>query len=276
MNQNVLRPPTKWHRVNRSNKCPVCEKPDWCTYSEEANLVCCMRVMSSKPSNNGGYIHPLNGERTKFVKRNDPPPPPQIDAAKLMEEFSTGTIASEVDSFAHSIGVTPESLRLIGCQRARQYRAWAFPMHGSRGEIIGIRLRRDDGSKFAVTGSRSGIFMARKEQSQTAFIVEGASDLAALISMGLYGFGRPQCCGCIAIITSNLARLRIRRVVLIADSDTPGLNGAASLVSELNIPSLVFVPPAKDLREAYRLGLTAELLLTLVGSQTWNIPEKNA
>ena len=115
--------------------------------------------------------------------------------------------------------------------------------------------------------------MTQQDPSHTSYIVEGASDLAALVSMGLYGFGRPSCACCIATITATRSRLNIRRVVIIADTDDAGLKGAASLVNELDIPSVIFVPPAKDLREAYRMGLTAGLLELLVQSQIWNVPK---
>lgn len=264
----------KWLRVNRQNPCVVCGRFDWDTFCPELNLACCMRVVSERPSKNGGYLHPFNGEfKQEYVKREEPRRP-EIDAAGLMEEFARDTDPAALSAFAKYLGVNVESLRLVGCQRAVRRRAWAFPMFNGGGKMIGIRLRYADNSKDCVYGSRNGIFMLNKEPTATAYIVEGASDLAALDTIGLYGIGRPQCLGCISIITAALARLRIRRVVIITDSDNVGLEGTVKLVKELDIPSLIFIPPTKDLREAVRLGLTAPLLESQVHSQPWTIPNR--
>lgn len=265
----------KWLRVNRQNRCPICDHFDWCVYSPELKLAICMRITSERPakSESGGYLHPLNGEhRPKYVKREETPKV-EIDATKLMAEFAQDTVASHLESFSESLGVSSAAIRSIGCQRAKRYSSWAFPMFDAAGEIIGIRLRRDDGTKFAVTGSRQGLFMSDKSPSKTAYIVEGASDLSALISMGLWGIGRPSCLGCISTITATLSRLNVRRVVIIADNDDPGINGSAALVKELDIPSVVFIPPAKDLRQAFSFGLTVPVLESLVNSQVWVNPK---
>lgn len=235
-----------------------------------------MRVMSSKPCKNGGYFHPFDGQHKKLERRNEPPPPPQIDAAKLMAEFSEDTDANDLACFAKSLGLTSESIQMVGCQRAVRYQSWAFPMYRGSGEVVGIRLRRDDGSKFAVTGSRQGIFMMNKPASDTAYIVEGASDLAALAMLSLFGIGRPSCCGCISTITANLSRLGVKRAVIITDSDPPGLAGANKLSEELDIPNVIYIPPTKDLREAVRLGFTSTLLESTVQSQVWAVPKSRS
>ena len=51
----------KWLRVNRRNRCPVCDKPDWCLISEDGKAVICARIESDKPAGNrgAGWIHTL-------------------------------------------------------------------------------------------------------------------------------------------------------------------------------------------------------------------------
>jgi len=46
-------------RVTRRNPCPVCEKPDWCSVSEDGALAICMRVErdSLRRTKNGGFVH---------------------------------------------------------------------------------------------------------------------------------------------------------------------------------------------------------------------------
>lgn len=47
-------------RVSKNNPCPICGKPDWCAYN--SIVAVCMRIQSDKPSQNGGWVHKLNGE----------------------------------------------------------------------------------------------------------------------------------------------------------------------------------------------------------------------
>lgn len=48
-------------RVNRKNPCPICNKPDWCSVSENGSLAFCCRISlgSFKEASNGAYIHSL-------------------------------------------------------------------------------------------------------------------------------------------------------------------------------------------------------------------------
>lgn len=54
--------------VTRRSPCPVCEKPDWCSLSEDESLVICMRVAdgAAKSSKNGGYVHILRRSEPVF------------------------------------------------------------------------------------------------------------------------------------------------------------------------------------------------------------------
>ncbi|MDE2103842.1 MAG: hypothetical protein KGL39_41780 [Patescibacteria group bacterium] len=265
-----------WQRVTKRTPCPQCKHEDWCSFCPDLNLVLCMRVESQRPSKNamGGWIHSLDADAKKFIPRHVDTEQPTIDASKVMQEFSFDTIESELSKFAESLGVTSQSLKMLGCQRAKKHHAWAFPMKDGSGRTVGIRLRGDDGSKFAIRGSRQGIFLPNCHTDKTAYIVEGVSDTAALISIGLFGFGRPQCCGSIAVITATVSRLRIQEVIIIADNDEPGIKGAKQLSSELDIPSCILLPPCKDLRQMLSWGATADLIHSLVSNLVWNLPQR--
>ena len=144
----------KWYRVTRKRRCAVCDHPDWCTYTE--NAACCMRVESDIPARNGGWVHHFNSPLPVYR------PPlrvvePQVDCAGLWKRWQSSTDFHVVDGLAESLGVTFESLQSVGC--AWNGSAFAFPMKNAQQEIIGIRLRGIDGSKFAVRGSKSGLFI---------------------------------------------------------------------------------------------------------------------
>ena len=95
----------KWLRVNRQNPCVVCGKFDRDTYCPALKLACCMRVVSNRPSRNGGFLHQLDGIHNPILCRQEPTPGPTIDARKLMAEFARDTRLDALHVFAVSLGV---------------------------------------------------------------------------------------------------------------------------------------------------------------------------
>lgn len=273
-----------WIRVTRKNPCPVCQHPDWCCIGERyAN---CMRVVSAKPCANGGYLHPLNGHAVA-IPRHEPPPRPTIDAPGLMQRWFAQTARAQYDALAETLGVTASALLALKCAWAPTYGAWAFPMRSGAGEVTGIRLRWNNGQKRAITGGRDGIFLPAIEPRQEAVVVEGPTDCAALLTIGKFGIGRPNCNSGIAALAATISRLNIRRAIIIADNDddkirpngdrwNPGLDGAKRLAEEIGVPCCLLVLPTKDAREFVRTGGTAELLDSLTHSLVWHQPKNRS
>lgn len=260
----------KWLRVSKASPCPICKKPNWCCIGER--YINCMRVFSDKICENGGYLHPVGS--------SPPPRPPQpeairptIDAEKLWSEWSEATPRTWIEEFACKLGVTVDSLVAVGCVWADPHRAWAFPMRDGYGEIIGIRLRDDFGHKWAVTGSRQGIFIPSVNRQDTAYICEGPTDTAAALTMGLFALGRPSCNGCVIQTVTALRHKKVSRAVIFSDNDGPGLQGSKFLSNELPIPSCILIPPAKDAREALKFGMTRQLVESLISSLVWHVPK---
>lgn len=279
---------TKWLRCNRANPCRICEKSDWCGYSDDGAAIC-MRVESATSAKNGGWLHVERGTRPRAtqprrasasVARTSAAPPaaPAIDAAALMDGFSADTTNEMLCGLAHALGVECGALKLLGAAWAGPHRAWAFPMCNGVGKVIGIRLRADDGRKWAVTGSRQGIFvpaielLPRSFDFKTAFICEGVSDTAAALSMGLFSFGRPSCTGGTEQIVDFMKLCGTRRAVIVADNDSPGQRGAVKLADEIGTPSCIYTPPCKDMREFYQFGGTAELIREALKDIVWRVP----
>jgi hypothetical protein len=242
----------KWTRVTRSVPCAICLKTDWCAFSEIGSY--CMRVESPHPVKSGGWLH--LEKKPQFV----PPPQkqqpviPEINAAKLISEWAKETPAQWLESFAASLGVSAHSLAALNAAYAKQHRAWAFPMSNGHGQAVGIRLRSNDGRKWAVRGSKQGIFIPNIEPQRRLFVCEGPTDTAAALSMGLFAVGRPSCQGGNHDVLTLCVEKGIREVVIVSDNDEPGLNGARKLASELPTKTITYTPPAKDLREFYRSG----------------------
>jgi hypothetical protein len=229
-----------------------------------------MRVRSDRPAKSGGWMH-TQGERP--LGRLTPPKPlsnpaPTINATKLMREWLAATSAAELEVFAASLGLSPSSLVAVGAAWAAAHAAWAFPMCDGYGEVVGIRLRNERG-KFAVRGSRQGIFLAGVPPQKTLFVCEGPTDTAAAVDLGLFAVGRPNCCCGGAESKVYARRHTVSRVVMISDNDKPGLDGACKVGGELKLPFAVYVPPAKDLREFVRLGGTRAMIENTLKGLIW-------
>ncbi len=262
-------------RVSKDQPCPICHKADWCRAFADG-WVECMRVESDTPAKSGGWMHRIGveGRESRGEGRWQTPPsppkwqPPPINAAKLMREWSAATPADAVAEFAAALGVSPPALVAVGAAWAAPYAAWAFPMCDGYGNVVGIRLRNERG-KFAVRGSRQGIFLASVPAQQTLFVCEGPTDTAAAVALGLFAVGRPNCCCGGPEIKVFARRQGCRRVVVIADNDRPGLDGARKVGGELKLPFAVYVPPAKDVREFVRLGGTRAMVENTLKGLIW-------
>ena len=185
-----------------------------------------------------------------------------------MREWLGATSPAELNEFAASLGVSATSLTAVGAAWASSHSAWAFPMCDGYGNVVGIRLRNERG-KFAVRGSRQGIFLANVAAQKTLFVCEGPTDTAAAVELGLFAVGRPNCC-CGGLEIRMFARCHdCHRVVVISDNDKPVLDGARKVGSELKLPFAVYVPPAKDVREFVRLGGTRAMIENTLKGIVW-------
>jgi hypothetical protein len=228
-----------------------------------------MRVQSDKPAKSGGWMHRLGDAPRRYVP---PPPkwqPPTINATKLMREWTAATTPTALAEFAAALGVSTPSLVAVGTAWAAPHSAWAFPMCDGYGNVVGIRLRNERG-KFAVRGSRQGIFLATVPAQRTLFVCEGPTDTAAAVGLGLFAVGRPNCCCGGPEIKVFARRMACSRVVVISDNDKPGLDGARKVGGELKLPFAIYVPPAKDVREFVRLGGTRAMIENTLHNTIWN------
>lgn len=253
----------EWRRVTRKTPCPICHKPDWCTVAGVINRVCCMRIESPHPSKNamGGWLHPLDTD----VPLPELPPrqkPVTINAPAIWHGWRKQTTPQQMKDMAENVGVDPIALDQIGACYAPSHQAWAFPMTNGHGRIVGIRLRNLQGDKWAVTGSHQGLFVPRIVLPGPVYLCEGPTDTAAGLSIGLMTIGRPACRGCEMDVVLTLNRLKSKQAVIVADNDDPGQAGARKLKESLAIPSIIWTPPCKDLREFVNTGGNAELIHT--------------
>ena len=261
---------SQWFRVSKENPCPICKKQDWCTLSKD--VACCMRVQSKTFAKNGGWIHKLSDDAPKYVpqaKREEI----KIDVKSIYQKWNNETKPDSLKGFAELLKLEVMALCLLGCAWAPESEAFAFPMMDERCQTIGIRLRNVYGKKWAVKGSKQGIFIPEIEFTKRLYIVEGPTDTAAALSLGFSVIGRPSCLGCEEMILQFIDIQKIKEVVIIADNDDVGIRGAEKLRSMLKVPSCLLIPPCKDVREFLQLGGTKEVLESMIKSLVWMVPK---
>lgn len=258
-----------WHNVSRKEPCPICGKSDWCNLADSGEVAICHRVESPYPSRAGdGWIHRLRDAR-RAGSASLEPQSAKIDFARVHRAYESDETL--LDGLAMELGVTSEALKALDVRFNRFDNCWSFPMRDASGAIVGLRYRELGGSrKWSARGSRDGLFMRKhggsgapeprpEELEDSLYVVEGASDTAAAISLGLAAVGRSSCMTGGAIIRELARARRVKRVTIIADSDEPGRRGARALSDYLArgaspLPSRVVYPPApyKDLRAFVR------------------------
>jgi hypothetical protein len=240
-----------------------------------------MRTEADRRVGNGGWLHRLGRDLLGTpVRSQAAPAAPKryLSATKIgntFTQFARTTTDEQVAGLANKLGVSSEALRAIGAfvywVDSDEYRTvWGFPMFDGAENFAGIRLRSDDGEKWALKGSRQGIFIPDVELQGEVLVVEGPTDAAAAASLGFYAIGRPSCTGGIREIKEFCQRRGIKRLTVLADNDGPGISGARAFCGQMGLPVRLVVTPAKDSREWVRNGATRQAVEACLAAANWN------
>ena len=247
-------------RVNKENRCRICEKPDWCTYSDDGQIAICARVSdgAKKRVGDAGWLHilePGSKPTGRPIRRYEP---------HLFRDFTDTNAAFEaaitdgqITELSRSLGVSVKSLRRLNIGWDGE--AYTFPMRSEKRKIIGVRRRFMDGRKFAVRGSTNALFIADGlSEAGELFICEGPTDCAAALDLGFDAIGRPNCD---SRIDMTVQFAKGRKVTVVSDRDKPGIEGAKKLARRLikHCPEvMIMVPPEgiKDLRQWKNSGFS--------------------
>lgn len=260
-----------WLRVSKQRRCEICHRPDWCLITPSGAL--CMRVVSNKPitlkDGSVGYIH--DGQGAVPLVKEKPKPEPVINSSKLLCEWRESNQSKPVTILADKLGVAASALLSLGATWASPHRAWAFGMKDGWGNLIGIRLRSDDGHKWAVRGSHSGIFLPNVAPERTALICEGPTNCAAGVHLGYFTIGIPSAGAGVPHLCAAIKRLGVRRVALICDNKDGDISFRSNptIQNHLPVPSCLLVLPCKDLRDFVQMGGTSGLLESIMQSTVW-------
>lgn len=257
-----------WQRVNKARPCPICNHYDWCSVSADGCLCICMRVGDGamKRTRNGGFLHRRTGRLHLPSASTTELAEPKVsrhDLMALAANHRTAVNPARLQHLADALGLSAASLLRLGIGWAHDHRAWAFPMTDAAGTVRGIRLRLENGRKFAVTGGREGLFVPSDlVVADLLFITEGPTDCAALLDLSLAAVGRPCCTGGARLLVELVKAHAPADVVIMADADEPGQRGADALASVLVLYAervrIITPPPGiKDARAWIQAGARA-------------------
>lgn len=271
-----------YHNVSRHHPCPICGKSDWCLVSDDSSnpttplSAICQRIEDGSKHRFGdaGHFHILASndftQQPPRPKRTAPPisfPKGSThNFSKLARKYQACFSDIDLHHLSRSLGVTPKSLLRLGIGWINDPGAWSFPMYSKPEQIVGLRYRFNSGLKRSAKGCNIGLFLPNDlpaQLSHTPLIVcEGPTDTAAMLDLGFTAIGRPDCQSKPALVCQLARNLRVPMVVILADDDGPGLNGANRLVDMLHQqhqPACVITPPQgiNDAREWKARGATA-------------------
>lgn len=263
-------------RVSVQNKCPICGHPDWCMIGDA--FILCMRVESEKPlilkSGEVGWLHRHDGTVSVRVVRKEPEKQ-TLNPFQVWQEWMELRDNRSLTDLSNELGVSSLSLDQMCCVWAPRYHAWAFPMRDGTNGMVGIRLRSDNGKKWAVPGSHQGLFIPQCAPAKMMVVCEGPTDTAAALTMGYFAVGRPSCSGGIDHIKLLVKRVQVQRVLIVADLDAPGLRGAQTLAEHLELPNAILALPAKDVREFLNAGGNRATMDSIARQLVWRQPHAN-
>jgi hypothetical protein len=264
---------SEWNRVTRAAPCPVCKKADWCGVSADGAAACCMRVQSERQAKNGGWIHRV-GLLPPVPRRPSPRPlehklEPSIDAPGIWQSYRKDPAVTTTGDAALALGLPPWTVWELGAG-IDPHGNLAFPMHDGHLDVIGIRLRSADGKKWAVKGSRAGVFVPWRYRPSDwnnnghVVVVEGPTDASAVLALNMIPIGRPSCLGGEQTLLEAARALGATSLTIVADNDGPGVMGARRLCTTLDGSGirwrLVTAGGHKDMRQWWQAGLTRPMV----------------
>lgn len=258
--------------VSKANPCPVCQGDHKCSLTEDG-LIFCGRMTGDTdthkcfgPSRKDSQWSVYRVRNTQWNRKMTATKPrakkPDTDWAAWAKRRAYPPGANSLDVALNLPAGTTQCLPLVGSDRDAGGGFWSVPMVNGHEKVVGVSRRYDDGSKKSL-GS-NGLFVPAgwRERPGPVFVVEGASDTAAMWAAGLCAVGRPSNTGGVGMLLALLPSNDGKPVVVVGENDPkesgdwPGLSGAVDVANQLRAGMRTravswSVPPAafKDARE---------------------------
>ena len=218
--------------------CPICGKHSNCKTTQDRGLVYCGRVDSGptflgKINGGGQALHRVGSSGLSREFTPSPPPPPR-DPRAAAAQAALCQAHPDADrkraELAARLGVSVESLRRLGVGWSPVFRRrngttaaayWSFPERDDKGRVIGVNRRFEDGSKKLLYGGSRGLYLPEgwAGSSGPVFVVEGGSDSATLLDLGLPVIGLPGAGQAGELVTRVLEMLDPDRPIVIIGED---------------------------------------------------------
>lgn len=272
-----------WIRVERlpraHRQCPVCHNDHVCMIHKDWHAAICFRVREgAKTDRQGepiaardgmGWVHDLRSEIEVATPpvRIKPEKPPSLDCDARARKVWRACDWVVLCELSEATGIPPLALEMLAPGFDKEHWGWAFPMRDHARRIIGFRVRTRGGRKFAIAGSRNGLFIPDTYHRKVRHlcIAEGPTDTAALLSAGLCTIGRSHNTGGVELIQRLLQRqVHKPEVLIVADRDDAGGEGARKLAREIfwQTNGLKVIQPPEGINDARQWlldkGMTAK------------------
>lgn len=245
--------------------CPVCGRARRCKSNSSRDVVLCFR--QTEEQINGFRRIKQTGECCTYVRTGSPADdgspatPTKGDWRRKAEDFAARLPRAKLVALAKKLHVAPDALKRINVGWNERQFVFTFPEADASGQIVGIIRRWIDGRQKAMHKCRRGLVLPDQlDRSKPLLIVEGASDTAAALTVGLQAVGRPNARGGVAHLAELLTDASGDIIIVgendkKADGSWPGRDGAkavaGALARRLGRPIACALPTAdvKDLRE---------------------------
>ena len=171
-------------------------------------------------------VRPIERAVTVPTPEGDP-----VRFSRMAEVMRSRMSPIAMEHCAGLLGLPSDPLVRLSVGWSPFHQASTWPMRDADGNVIGIRLRCPKSSrKWAVTGSKAGLIYdpnsMRERGGGRLWVVEGPTDTAALLSIGIDAVGVPSAGGSCDLLVDLARRMRPEQLVIVADADDAGRHGA--------------------------------------------------
>ena len=254
-------------RASRAVPCWVCadlhKRQSWCLVDQLRGRCICPRVESSKRIGNAGWLHDRLAAAAAVPACYIVQQRVADQAIDWMAEWRAACAAAAEQPLVSWLQETLSlsAAAVTSVEVGNRNGDAAFLMTDSEGNATGLKLRTQSGKKLCALHSRLGVIRGKRFDPAlpTLVVTEGESDLMVAAAWGMNAVARVGCRSCESII-AKLAHGK--RVLIVADNDKAGLDGAAALRSACVTAQRIVVitppPDTKDLRAWSLRGATRQ------------------
>jgi len=254
-------------RASRAVPCWVCadlhKRQSWCLVDQQRGRCICPRVESKHRIGNAGWLHDRLSVAAAvpacyIVQQRVADQ--SIDWMAEWRAARAAAVEQPLESWLQQT-LSLSAAAVNSVEVGNRNGDAAFLMTDADGNATGLKLRTQSGKKLCALHSRLGVIRAKAFDPAlpTLVVTEGESDLMVAAAWGMNAVARVGCRSCESII----AKLGYRkRVLIVADNDKAGLDGAAALRAACATSQRVVIisppPDTKDLRAWSLRGATRQ------------------